>query len=113
MKSNVVWTDQVEAYVKSKAPEPRTELWRAIKGLAGWNGKSDPPRIRLLEDDLAGYARVRVGRHRVIFREGFEQGVRTINCLFAGPRVTVYEAFAEILLDELAELEDAPDAGAA
>jgi hypothetical protein len=38
----------------------------------------------------------------VIFREALVAGKRTVACLFAGPRATVYEAFQELLLDELA-----------
>ena len=102
MQSKVVWSDQVEAYVKSHAPHPRRELWREIKALAAWDGRSDPPRIRHLEDRLTGYTRIRIDHHRVIFREAFEDGWRVIKCLFAGPRSTVYEAFAELTLDELA-----------
>jgi mRNA-degrading endonuclease RelE of RelBE toxin-antitoxin system len=101
MKSKVIWSEQVEGYVRSKAPDPRKTLWRAIKRLRDWDGKEDPPQLCHLEDELAGYLRLRVGRHRVIFRESFAQGERAIQCLYAGPRVTVYEAFAELFLDEL------------
>ena len=103
MKSKVIWSEQVAFYVKSKAPGPRRELWRGIKGLADWDGKENPPQIRHLEDELIGYSRLRVGAHRLIFRETVAQGQRTIACLFAGPRSTVYEAFAELFLDELSE----------
>ena len=102
MKSKVVWSAQVQAYINSKAPEPRKILWREIKNLAGWNGRENPPRIRHLEDELSGYARLRVNRDRVIFREAFERGGRIIKCLHAGPRNAVYETFHEIFLDELA-----------
>lgn len=101
MQSKVRWSDQVEAYVRSKAPEPRRELWREIKTLAGWDGKEHAPRIRHLEDQLTGYNRLRVNRHRIIFRESFKSGVRMVNCLYAGPRSSVYEAFAELFIDEL------------
>ena len=102
MQSKVAWSAQVETYVRSKAPEPRTQLWREIKSLTAWDGKATPPRIRHLEDDLTGYTRLRVGSHRVIFREDFEAGQRVLKCLYAGPRSTVYEAFSELMLDELA-----------
>jgi len=102
MKSKVLWSAQVEGYVRSKAPEPRGHLWRGLKRLADWDGKEDPPRIKFLEDDLIGYIRLRVGGHRIIFREAFSKGIRTLNCLYAGPRSTVYEAFQELFLDALA-----------
>ena len=102
MKSKVVWSAQVQAYVGSKAPETRRALWQEIKNLAKWDGRENPPRIRQLEDELSGYARLRVKRDRVLFRESFERGERVIKCLYAGPRSTVYETFQEIFLDELA-----------
>lgn len=101
MKTKVVWSPQVQKYVHSKAPEPRRILWREIKNLAKWNGQEDPPVTRHLEDQLAGYSRLRVARDRVIFREDFERGQRVVKCLHAGPRSTVYETFEEILLDEM------------
>jgi mRNA-degrading endonuclease RelE of RelBE toxin-antitoxin system len=101
MKSKVVWSPQVQKYVNSKAPEPRQTLWRAIKSLADWKGRENPPLIRHLEDQLADYSRLRVARDRVIFREDFERGQRVVKCLHAGPRSTVYENFQEILLDDL------------
>ena len=99
--AKVRWSDQVEAYVRSKAPVPRRELWQGIKALATWNGREQEPRIRHLEDELSAYSRLRVRGHRVIFREACDAGERQILCLFAGPRKTVYEAFEELLLDEL------------
>jgi hypothetical protein len=99
--AKVVWSAQVEGYVRRKAPAPRRELWRAIKGLAAWNGRENPPHLRQLEDDLAGYARWRVKGERIIFREDFEGGQRVIKRLYAGPRQTIYEMFQELLLDEV------------
>jgi len=101
MPSKIEWSAQVEGYVRSKAPNPRRELWQEIKGVAIWDGKQDPPRIRHLEDKLSGYGRLRVNRHRIIFREAFEGGQRVIKCIYAGPRSSVYESFQEVLLDEL------------
>lgn len=101
MKSKILWSPQVESYVRRKAPEPRQALWREIKALAGWNGHENPPHIRHLEDELSGCSRVRIKSDRVIFREDFSGGQRVIKCLFAGPRTTVYETFQELLLDEL------------
>lgn len=101
MKCKVVWSPQVENYVRRKAPEPRREIGQAIKALAGWNGRENPPHIRHLEDDLSGYSRVRIKGERIIFREDFADGQRVIKCLYAGPRHTIYETFQELLLDEL------------
>jgi len=103
MKSKVAWTVQVKEYVNSKAPDPRRRLWQEIKGLVEWDGRENPPRFRHLEDEWTGYSRVRVDRDRVIFREGIEAGRRTIFCIAAGPRNTVYETFEELALDDLAD----------
>ena len=69
--------------------------------MAEWNGREDPPKIRHLEDELAGYSRLRIKADRVIFFQSFRSGQRTIECLYAGPRSAVYESFQEILLDDL------------
>ena len=56
MKTKVRVSSQVEAFIKSRAPEPRGRLTRAVKSLAGHSGD-----IRSLEGPLAGYSRLRVG----------------------------------------------------
>ncbi len=94
MKSRVRVSSQVEAYLAARAPEVRRELRPAIKGLAAWNGRANPPRVRFLEDELEGYLRLRVAQHRIIFREASKDGERQILCLYAAPRSTVYETFA-------------------
>ena len=101
MPCNVRWSAQVEAYVRSKAPDPRRELWQGVKALGDWDGREDLPRLRHLEDELIGYSRLRIREHRIIFREAFQGGQRRIVCLYAGPRQSVYEAFEELLLDDL------------
>jgi len=102
MNSKVLWSPQVEKYVRSQAPVPRRELWREIKNLSTWDGRENPPHILHLEDDLSGYSRVRIKGDRIIFRQDFENGQRVIKCLYARDRNTIYEVFRELLLDELA-----------
>lgn len=77
---------QVREYQRTLAPEPRRVLKAAILGLEA--GRGD---IRALEDDLAGFYRLRVGTRRVIFRYAKDG---SIICFFAGPRRLVYEVFA-------------------
>ncbi|MFP4357822.1 MAG: type II toxin-antitoxin system RelE family toxin [Puniceicoccaceae bacterium] len=69
MNSKVAWSAQVADYLRGKAPGPRRDLLHAIKALADWDGRENPPEIRHLEDELSGYSRLRVGHHRVVFRE--------------------------------------------
>jgi hypothetical protein len=101
MKTRVRLSAQAQGYLAARAPAGRRMFRAALKSLASWNGRADPPRIRFLEDELNGYVRLRVGAHRVIFAEASARGRREIQCIFAGPRSTVYEAFAELVLDEL------------
>ena len=105
MKARLRQSSQVARYLAARAPEVRKALRAGLKRLTAWNGRPGPPRIRFLEDDLTGYVRLRVGSHRVIFRETSVAGERQILCVFAGPRSTVYEAFAELVLDELSARE--------
>ena len=52
MKTEIRVAPQVEAFVKSLAPEPRRRLRLAIRGLA--TGRGD---IKSLEGKLSGYCR--------------------------------------------------------
>ena len=72
------------------APEPRRRLKQAIIGLG--EGLGD---IRALSDKLAGFHRLRMGEHRVIYRH--QRG--RIECFYAAPRKTVYEYLAAHLRD--------------
>ena len=86
MSYRVLVEARVWAYASRLAPEPRRELKRAILGLA--QGRGD---LKALTDDLAGWYRLRVGQHRVVFR--YRSG-RTIECVFVEERRLVYELFA-------------------
>ena len=97
MKTEVRVAPRVEEFVKSRAPEPRQALRKAIKGLAAEQGDVKP-----LEGKLAGWNRLRVSSHRVLYKETAESGVRVINCVYANRRSVVYELFQQLLADELA-----------
>jgi len=92
MKTRVNVESQVEAFVKSLAPEPRRRLTQAIKALAMNQGDT-----KRLEGKLEGYSRLRVAGHRVIFTERSESGVRIIDCIFAEKRSLVYDLFIRLL----------------
>lgn len=91
-------SQQVEDFVKSKAPEPRQRLRKAIKGLA--DGEGD---IKLLEGPLQGYYRLRIGGWRILYVERFEEGTQIIYCLFAEERGVVYELFTKLLAKGLVD----------
>jgi len=98
MKTKIRVEEQVEAFVKSLAPEPRKRLRLAIKGPA--EGRGD---IKSLEGNLAGYCRLRVSGYRVIFKERAERGTRIIDCIYAERRPLVYEIFTHLLTEEAME----------
>lgn len=95
MKTKIRVEAQVEAFVKSLAPDPRRRLRLAIRALA--EGRGD---IKSLEGTLAGYCRLSVTGYRVIFKERFERGVRVIDCIFAERRALVYEIFTRLLTEQ-------------
>ncbi|HEX8312173.1 MAG TPA: hypothetical protein VF614_12695 [Chthoniobacteraceae bacterium] len=86
-------TNEVLDYLKVLPPQPRHALKLGIKGLAQEHGD-----IRSLSDELEGFHRLRVGSYRVIFEYEFVDGVRTITCIFAGPRKWIYEVFQSRIL---------------
>src|SRR2546429_8638311 len=92
MRTRVQVASQVDEFVKSLAPEPRRRLRLAIKGLA-----NDAGDIKRLEGQLAGYSRLRVAGHRIIFAESIRQGERVLDCVFAEKRAVVYEIFLRLL----------------
>ena len=79
---------EVLDYLQKLPPQPRHALRVAIKGLANERGD-----IKSLVDDLEGFHRLRVGSHRLIFEYEMISGIRTVTCVFAGPRKWIYEVF--------------------
>jgi len=79
---------EVLDYLRKLPPQPRHAIRIAIKELAKERGD-----IKSLVDDLEGFHRLRVGSHRVIFEYEMIAGIRTVTCVFAGPRKWIYEVF--------------------
>ncbi len=84
---------QVIDYVRRQAPEPRRAIRLALKGLIHKRGN-----IRSLEGTLAGYCRLRVVRHRIIFICA-EDGA--IEAVFIEERNLVYEVFEAEFMKKL------------
>jgi mRNA interferase RelE/StbE len=84
---------QVIAYVRRLAPEPRHTVKRALELLRQERGD-----IRALEGGLAGYYRLRAGRHRIIFSYAADQAIEAV---FIEERSLVYEVFSAELLKKL------------
>ena len=98
MKTSVHVSPQVIGFVKSLSPEPLGKLARALKALAENRGD-----VKHLEGKLAGFSRLRVSGHRVLFREVFRSGGRRIDCVFAEKRSIVYDLFVQLTAEELGQ----------
>ena len=86
-------SSQVETFLASLAPEPKKRLRAALVALG--KGEGD---MKALEDDLAGFYRLRVARYRVVF---CYRAPDTIDCIFAEERSMVYELFSALLKERL------------
>lgn len=91
--NRVVIHPQAERFIRGLAPEPRSRLVKAIKGLPVGE-------VKTLEGKLSGYSRLRVGGYRIIFADSVKNGVRTFDCLFADRRSIVYDLFEQILAEQ-------------
>ena len=96
MNAEVQWSQQVQHFVSSLAPDSKKKLRAGIRALADDRGDIKP-----LVDELIGYHRLRVSHFRVIYREAFEEGVPVRKCLFAERRDVVYELFRHMVLDDI------------
>ena len=76
---------QVREFVRSLGLEDRRAVKAALQGLAAEGGD-----IRALQDDLAGFYRLKVGRFRIILR--YRPG-KQVECVFAEERKLIYEIF--------------------
>ena len=94
--TEILVSDQVEAFVKALAPDPRKALRVAIRALE--SGAGD---LKSLEGELLGWTRLRVMTYRVIYKERWEAGERIIDCVFANRRSVVYELFKELLRNQI------------
>ena len=76
---------RVVDFVRRLAPEQRRAIKRALRELAHERGD-----IRALDGDLAGYHRLRVGRHRIIFNYAADGAIEAV---FIEERSLVYDVF--------------------
>ena len=76
---------QVVEYARRLAPVPRRAVKGALAGLRDERGD-----ICALEASLSGYYRLRVGRHRIIFKYAADGAIEAI---FIEERRLVYEVF--------------------
>jgi len=76
-------SEQVRAFVATLHPQHRRAIKKALKDLAAGRGDITP-----LEEELAGFHRLRVDRYRIVFRYASD---RTIRCFFIEQRRLVYD----------------------
>lgn len=93
MSLTVVVKEPVYAFVRRLPPEHRRAAKRALADLG--RGKGD---IRALEQTLAGYYRLRIGKYRLIFRY---TEASTVEAIFIEERSIVYEVFEAQFLARL------------
>lgn len=93
MRRQVSLSAQVEGFLCRLPPEPRRELRRALRGLESERGD-----LKALEEELAGFWRLRVGPYRVIFH----LEPKHVRCDFIERRSVVYEVFEQMVRERLA-----------
>ena len=98
MKTKIRAGRPVEDFLKALAPEPRRTLRQALKNLA--DDKGD---VKLLEERLSGFWRLRVGKVRVIYEIKTVGGTRVIFCFYANYRSIVYVILEQLLASGLIE----------
>jgi mRNA interferase RelE/StbE len=80
------FSDQVVGALKVLHPGVRSDIRRALNDLN--SGKKRD--IAALTDELAGFWRLRVGKHRIIFQ--YDESGQLV-AEFLGPRRTIYRNF--------------------
>jgi len=76
---------QVIDYIAALPPDTKKAFNSALTKLRKGGGDTHP-----LKEEFAGYHRLRIGSHRVIYMHASSL---VIECVHAGPRKTVYQTF--------------------
>lgn len=84
--------DQVLAFIKGLAPEPRRALRIALRHLAAGSGD-----MKALQGELEGFFRLPVLTYRIIFRHVDRNDEIYTQCVFAERRAEVYGRFQRAL----------------
>lgn len=80
------FSDQVVDALKALHPGVRKDIRRALDEVNAGKRRD----VAALTGELAGFWRLRVGKHRVVFR--YDEAGR-LTAEFLGPRRTVYDSF--------------------
>jgi mRNA-degrading endonuclease RelE of RelBE toxin-antitoxin system len=87
-------SDQVQHWLRSLPPESKRRVRSALRSPAE-SGRGD---IKVLEAELAGFYRLRVGGYRIVYSETAGQVIRLE---YADLREHVYEQFIRLLKEAL------------
>lgn len=80
------FSDQVVDALKALHPGVRRDIRRALDDVNAGKKRN----VAALNGELAGFSRLRVGKHRIVFRH--DQAGQLV-AEFLGPRSTIYRSF--------------------
>ena len=92
MRIEVIIEEQPREFIQRQPPETRKQLRDALHAFE--NGKVFP---ELLEDELEGFYKLKVNRHRIILQSDAGDSGPRFKIVFAERRKVVYELFSQIL----------------
>ena len=92
MKTQVIIEQQPRKDIERQPPDARKQLRQALHALEN----QEIPSTRL-EDDLEGFCKLKVNRHRLILQLDTGDSGPRYKAVFAERRKAVYELFSQIL----------------
>jgi mRNA-degrading endonuclease RelE of RelBE toxin-antitoxin system len=92
MKIEVIIEQQPRQYIERQPPDARKQLREVLHALESGEIFPEP-----LEDELEGFYKLRVNRHRIILQTDSSHAGPRFKVVFAERRKVVYELFSQIL----------------
>ncbi len=82
-------SDDVSAFIRTLHPILKKRVHAALHEI-----RTDPDSGKALQDDLAGYRSLRLGKFRIVYRMGAR---KEIEIVAVGPRRTIYEETVRLI----------------
>ena len=82
-------SDDVSAFIRTLHPILKKRVHAALHEI-----RTDPDSGKALQDDLAGYRSLRIGKFRIVYRRGAR---KEIEIVAVGPRRTIYEETVRLI----------------
>jgi mRNA-degrading endonuclease RelE of RelBE toxin-antitoxin system len=79
----------VSAFIRTLHPIQKKRVHAALHEI-----RADPDSGKALQDDLAGYRSLRIGKFRIVYRRGAR---KEIEIVAVGPRRTIYEETVRLI----------------